>query len=414
MLKKERHILISTCFGHFMCHFNMLVFPAIVIPLMGRLDLPMANVLELSFFMYLLFGLTALPWGITADRIGAKRLFYLMYVGAGASGLCAAFFMDSVIGLTISFACIGVFSGIYHPIGLGLISKEVSRVSMAMGYNGMFGNLGLAMGPLIAGIVNWAWGPSAVYIVVGLVNLTGLFLLAGFPLVVSAKKSISKSVGSDKTFSTFCILLVAMMLGGIVYRGAAVIMPAYFELNMMGFNKILTSSTGGNISGNLVATVITSMVFLVGVIAQLVGGKLAETYKPQYCYLVFHLITIPAAFLISAVSDLPLVFCAMIFFFFLLGMQPSENTLVARLSPKKLHHSAYGLKFILTFGVGAMSVKLTGAIESMYGLNTVFPVLGTVSMMIVFTVWVLIRNLKQKQKDEKKLAVDTAHSEGYL
>ncbi|MEJ2730948.1 MAG: hypothetical protein P8185_21000 [Deltaproteobacteria bacterium] len=71
---KDRRILLNTCYGHFMSHFNMLVFPALVLPLTARLGLGMAQVLELSFWMYLLFGLTALFWGLVADRFGARRL----------------------------------------------------------------------------------------------------------------------------------------------------------------------------------------------------------------------------------------------------------------------------------------------------------------------------------------------------
>jgi len=56
-----------------MSHYNMLVFHAVVLPLAGRLNMDMAQVLGISFWMYLLFGLTALPWGMVADRSPALR-----------------------------------------------------------------------------------------------------------------------------------------------------------------------------------------------------------------------------------------------------------------------------------------------------------------------------------------------------
>ena len=58
----ERRILVVTCFGHFLSHFNMLVFPAVVLPLVGIVNLSMREVLGLSFMQYLLFGIMALPW----------------------------------------------------------------------------------------------------------------------------------------------------------------------------------------------------------------------------------------------------------------------------------------------------------------------------------------------------------------
>ena len=72
MNSAERRILLVTCFGHLMSHYNMLVLPALVIPLSGMLDLPMTGVLGLSFWMYLLFGVMALPWGMIGDKWGGK------------------------------------------------------------------------------------------------------------------------------------------------------------------------------------------------------------------------------------------------------------------------------------------------------------------------------------------------------
>ena len=146
---RERRILMVTCYGHFLSHFNMLAFPAILLPLASRLEMPMAGVLGLSFWMYMLFGLTALPWGLVADRWKASPLMILFFSGSGVCGLIAAVTMDYPVALSISLAGIGLFSGIYHPAGLGLISKEIRRVSVGMGYNGMFGNLGLATAPLL-------------------------------------------------------------------------------------------------------------------------------------------------------------------------------------------------------------------------------------------------------------------------
>ena len=53
----------------------MLVFPAVLLPLSAGFGMDMAQTLALSFWMYLLFGVTALPWGILADKIGSRPLF---------------------------------------------------------------------------------------------------------------------------------------------------------------------------------------------------------------------------------------------------------------------------------------------------------------------------------------------------
>ena len=390
MNTRESRILIATCYGHFMSHFNMLVFPAVVLPLAGRLKMDMAYILDLSFWMYCLFGITALPWGMIADRWGSKSLFLIYYIGAGCSGLAAAVWIDHPSRFSMALAMIGLFSGIYHPIGLGMISKEIKRVSLGMAYNGMFGNLGLATAPLLTGVVNWLWGPSAAYLCLGVLNLLGVGLIVVLPRM-EVHRSESKSSGDGNgLLIAFLILLVAMMLGGVVYRGATVILPAYFELKNQAIFQWLSSLAGSGLSKNLVATTSVSFIYIVGMIGQYAGGRAAERFDLRICYFVFHAITIPAAFLMALAVDLPLVFLALIYFFFLLGMQPIENTLVAKFTPKKFHHSAYGSKFVLTFGVGALSVKMIKAIETAYSIEAVFYALGLTSIILVGVIVVLL------------------------
>jgi len=391
---RERRVLMSTCYGHFVSHFNMLVFPAVVLPLTDRLNLTMAEVLGLSFWMYLFFGITALPWGGIADRWGAKPLMWIYYLGGGISGLSAAAYIDSPLGLTLSLGAIGLFSGIYHPVGLGLIAKEIRRVSLGMGFNGMFGNLGLATAPLLTGLATWLWGPRAAYLVLGFVNLAGLGFMALFPKTGLVEKHAGAAGKENGGIGPFLILLVAMMLGGIAYRGATVIVPAYFELKNQAIFQWLANILGGDISPNLAATSVVSLIYLVGMVGQYSGGRIADRFDPARCYLIFHAVTIPMVFLMAVTTDFPLVVFTMVYFLFLLGMQPAENTLVARLTPKRLHHSAYGTKFVLTFGVGSIAVMMVGAIEKGFGIEAVFPALGCVSILLVGSIWLLIVRLR--------------------
>ena len=392
MNSSERSILTVTCYGHFLSHFNMLVFPAILLPLSARLGLDMAATLDLAFWMYLLFGLTALPWGMLADRFGPRPLLALFYLGAGGCGLAAAMLVDSPLGLKLSLAGIGLFSGIYHPAGLGWIACCVSQTSRGMAFNGMFGNLGLAMGPMLAGLVNWLWGAQAVYFCLGLLNLAGLACLRQ----VSAESCASRKTGAAPRENTaswkgFAVLLICMMLGGVVYRGSTVTLPALFELKATGiFTAINGFFKGTEISSNVVATAMTSGLYLVGMLGQYTGGRAGERFDLRLSYLFFHLMTLPAAFMIGLVMNIPLVLLATIHSFFLLGMQPVENTLVARLTPPSLHSSAYGMKFVLTFGVGALVVKMIKMVEDTWGLEAVFPSLGIVSLALVGVIGVLI------------------------
>jgi MFS family permease len=404
--KRERHILINTCFGHFMSHFNMLVFPAIVLPLTKLTGMDMAAVLGLSFWMYLLFGCTALPWGIFADRWGGKVLMRLYYVGAGLSGLAAALWLDSALGLMLALAALGLFSGIYHPTGLGLISKEIKRVSVGMGINGVYGNLGLASAPLLTGLMNWHWGPQAAYVFLGILNLCGLLLMNIFPIQATRQTRQPDPTEKSGLLAAFLILLAAMMLGGIAYRAATVILPAYLELKNQTLVMWLSSLIQGDLSQNIVATTITSAIFLIGTLGQYSGGWIADRFDPRAGYLLFFGITAPAAFCMAYTGNFLLTGLAFWYFFFLLGMQPMENTLVAKFTPRRFHHSAFGTKFVLTFGVGALAVKIAAAIEHNFHIEAVFFFIAAVSLIAIAVLILLILKTQPQTTASKSKPVE--------
>jgi MFS family permease len=264
-----------------------------------------------------------------------------------------------------------------------------------MGYNGMAGNLGLFAAPLIAGLLNWKWGPAGVYLFLAGLNLTGALLMMTFPLDEEKAKP-APGPGEDGTMLVpFMILLVAMMLGGICYRGSTVILPACFELRTPEIFRWISAAAGKEISGNLVATATASLIYLVGMLGQYTGGRAAERYDPRICYLAFYVVTVPPAFLMAVATDLPLILLATLYFFFLLGMQPIENTLVTRFTPARVRHSAFGLKFVLTFGVGAVAVKLAEAVDRSTGLESVFTALGWTSVLLVCVIGILILYTKR-------------------
>jgi MFS family permease len=116
----------------------------------------------------------------------------------------------------------------------------------------------------------------------------------------------------------------------------------------------------------------------------------AERFDPRKSYLTFHVVALPLALLMAYTTDVPLLLVTICYMFFLMGMQPSENSLVAYLTPDHLRNSAYGIKFILTFGVGAVAVYVVGWISTQRSLSAVFVAMVLVSLLIVLDILLLI------------------------
>jgi hypothetical protein len=80
--------------------------------------------------------------------------------------------------------------------------------------------------------------------------------------------------------------------------------------------------------------------------------------------------------LIPYSSEYALFAVAAWFAFFSLGMQPIENSLCAQLTPERWRSTAYGLKFTLTFGIGASAVAMVEWVAPSRGFVGVYHVLA--------------------------------------
>lgn len=373
------------------------------LPLAYFLEMDVAQVLKLSFWMYFLFGVSSLPWGMAADRWNPVPLLVLFHAGAAASAAAAAVFLSSPLMLTICLAFLGFFSGIYHPAGTGLVSKEIKEVSSALAINGIFGSIGICLAPVMTGLSVWLWGLKAGYLLMALLNLSVIVLMVFFPVSVKPVPEHNGPARQAASFTSFrqavitpafVLLLAAMTIGGMIYTGSTLVFPAYLELKNTGLFLWIDAVLPEVFSQNLVATGAASLILCVGILGQYAGGWSAKQYEIRRCYLFFYAMTIPFAGIISAVSGIVLVVAGMVYFFFLLGIQPIENTLVARLTPDRYRHSAYGLKFVLVFGVGAFAVEVVSFLKKMYGIESVFYFLGAAATLLVMVIGVMMRTEK--------------------
>ncbi len=390
MKSDQTPVLAVACFGHFVCHFTMGLFPALVLPLTEILHLPVPQIVELSFLQYLLFGVSALAWGMLGDRFGAIPLLKLMLFGAGISGCACAWQLDSPLALYYCLGALGLFTGIYHPIGMGLISRSVVRVNLAMGYVAASGGLGLAAAPFVTGFINWSFGPRSTFLFASVLSFFGLALI----YFLSPKEHVVPSERVESSLSgtslSLIIFLVAMIFAGIVSTGATLIFPAYLELKNTQFVGASSGLPQVNSSSNLFSMTMTSIIYLIGVAGQFIGGFVGERFGPKGSYVLFHFVCLVVSFLMSVAYGFPLMFLASFYFFFLLGNQSMENTILASIVPRHLQHSAFGLKYILFFGVGSLSVKQLSWTQSVWGVDATFIGLGIVSILLVLTLLVFL------------------------
>src|SRR5215510_2719419 len=164
--------------GHFLDHLGMLVFPTVVLALAREWDRPYSELLPLTLGGFIAFGAFALPAGWLADHWSRYRMMVVFYLGLGAS-LFVTGFAQSPWQIGMGLTVIGMFAAIYHPVGIAMLVAAPEKMGRALGWNGLWGNLGLAAAALISGaLMDWL-GWRAAFFVPGIICiLSGILFLA--------------------------------------------------------------------------------------------------------------------------------------------------------------------------------------------------------------------------------------------
>ena len=338
--------------------------------------MPLDQVLGWSFLGYLLFGLGALPAGLLADRVSPRLLLIVALFGLGVSALAASEAHNGR-ALSLCLAAMGACASIYHPVGMSLISHTIDARGRALGVNGMFGNAAIALTPLVTAALATHIGWQPTYRLVGYV-MCAVAVACAFLPVDDRRHLLAEphiAAPARTALLPFAVLLIAATLAGVSYRGNTLVQPGYFAAHVseIGFGAA------------------TSLAYALGIGGQYVGGVLADRHDPRRLYLIFHACSLPALLLMTLLSGLPLIGVAALFAFFSLGMQPIENSLFAQFTPPRWRATAYGLKFVLTFGVGSLAVWLVRWADALGGgLTYALLALAVVVTLIVAAAALLV------------------------
>src|ERR1700691_5675645 len=138
--------------AHTITHYSLVILPTAVLAMAvpgGPFGSAYGPILALATGMFVFYGLLSLPQGWLVQRFGQKILMTAFFLGIGA-GLVGAGLARSPIMLAVALACAGGFAAIYHPIGTTMLVEAAGeKPGRSIGVNGVFGNLGVALAPVV-------------------------------------------------------------------------------------------------------------------------------------------------------------------------------------------------------------------------------------------------------------------------
>lgn len=382
--------------SHWLVHMFMLIYPTAVLGLEREFGLPYGELLSLSLAGFVLFGLGALPAGWLADRWSETGTFTLMLIGMGVGALytgSATTPLDIAVGLGI----IGLFASIYHPVGIAMVVRHAHKRGKSLGINGVFGGVGLASGPLIAGALmevgSWRFAfyiPGVISFALGL----AFWLAARKVALQDVKEDVlpEPEVENKVMVSAFVTLAITTMCAGLIFQCLSISLPKVFAVRLQDFTQGSDFSVGGFVT----------IVFLGAACFQIVGGLLADRYPLKWVYVCAYLIQAPVVFMMASMAGLPSVGIAILMVLLLNGSAPAESSLFAKYSPARWRATAFGIKFVIALGVSSLGVPLVAHIhDSTGGFYWLFIIMSGLALTVALVALALPR---ERPLSERRLA----------
>lgn len=372
--------------GHTLTHLMMLLYPTVVLTLETQMNLSYGALMWLSVPGLVLYGLAALPAGWLGDRWSAEHMMVLFFGGSGAAGIATSL-AQGPVSIACGLAAIGFFGAIYHPVGTAWLVRHAENRGRMLGWNGIFGSIGVGAGPIVAATLSSLYGWRAAFLVPGIIALAlgaALLVLVRGGRVVAAKTDVrpqAEPVSGDVR-RAFALLSLTMLSTGVVFQALTSVLPKLFEIRLAAITAGGLVGTGGMVS----------LVFALSAAFQFFGGMAADRFPMKRIYLLCWAIQVPVLFAAIRLFELPLFVAALLCFTLIAVSTPTENALLAHYTPSRWRATAFGAKFLLSLGVSALGVPLVAVVYDRTGdFAWLFAILAVLAALVAATALFLPR-----------------------
>jgi MFS family permease len=405
----ERRIVGITMLGHALVHTYELSVPILIPVWIDTFGVTSSTIGLVVGAGYALFGFGSVPAGLLSDIYRSKPLVVACFAGMSVAFLAVSV-APSLAVLALALLGWGLAASIYHPAGLSLISRGVDRRGTALGYHGIAGNVGVALGPLVTLLVLAVFDWRVASAALALPGLVAVALVLWIDLeegaIAGGARTARADGGADvgdpeslslatlatltrRTFSgLFVVVFVVVIFEGLFYRGALTFLP-----DMLGgvstFDPI--SLFGRTLEP---ARYVFVGLLIVGIGGQYAGGWLSDRIEPALGVALAFAALAGIALLfipLATAGVVPLLVVSALLGFVLFGEQPILQAAIAEHSTTETRGASYGFMYAGVFGVGAAGAAITGYLLTYFDATALFWFLALIAGLATATSLYLYR-----------------------
>jgi MFS transporter, FSR family, fosmidomycin resistance protein len=367
-----KHTITGLAAAHMVTDIYMPVLPAI-------LPLLILN----NGYSYLAAGLLVTAYNITSSFtqpvIGWLSDSRGLTISVSLSILVSAVFV-ALMGVAQNYYLIMAFAVIaalghacFHPTALSRVSRMCTSENRGKitSYFVVGGNLGYAVGPVLAGVAVWAFGlPGLLLLVIPAIIMVfalRVLLPGGIAGAAGHLPKLAPLTVEVRSRWPFTILMTASILRAWAVFAAITFLPTY--LVSQGYDLVM-------------ASVVMTLMLLAGVAGQVMGGRISDAIGRKE-FMVFGLAgAIPFFYLFFVTTGILAIVAILLFGFFLWSTFAVAVAMSHELLPQNVG-LASGMMLGLAIGFGGLGVAVNGMIADHYSLAAA---LGTIPIPIAAAV----------------------------
>ncbi len=348
--------------AHTFTHYSLLILPTAVLAMAmpgGVFGDSYGPILALATGMFVLYGLLSLPQGWLAQRFGRKALMTAFFLGTGVS-LVASAFARSPWMLAATLSGVGVFTAIYHPIGTTMLVEAAGdKPGRSIGVNGVFGNIGVALAPVVTAFLAAQFGWRAAFLLPGLLCLIVGFVWLRTPIVEGAAHRGARPFPVIPRYLVRRAVIVLMsiaVVSGLVFNAFTLLLPKLMAERLAGSPDLLP-----------VVGALAFLATLCGALTQFSVGRMIDKHTLKRVFLPVSLILAPAMGLLAVAEGWVVMPLAGAVAASIFGQVTVNETMAARYISPELRARIYSIRFFVGFLGAAAAAPVVGFLHERTG-----------------------------------------------
>jgi len=317
-------------------------------------------------------------FGHLADSRGLRVSVGLSILLSGIGISLLGFIPDQYHVMLLCVVISGIGHASFHPGALCKVSALATGQSRGRltSFFVVGGNMGMALGPIIAGIMLTSGGiPMVTTLIVPAIIAAAILFIKPIPDVCPVVKEKVQAGGED--WNPVILLFAGSTLRSWVTFGAMTYFPTYLVLQ--GYPLIE-------------ATMLVSIMLFAGVVGQISGGILSDRVGRKKVVVITTIASIPAFAGILMTHGLILILCMLVFGYLLWASFAVTIAMAHEQVPSQIGLIS-GLFLGIAMGAGGIGVSISGAIADQIGLVATlsfFPVI----LLVASILFILVRTQK--------------------